>query len=98
MVGGGVTDGVAHFARIAAKVPARRTAQALERLVELYRSERWEGESAKAFFRRVEPARVKVVLAELETLRADEATPVDFQDLGEEGAFEVRTLEGECST
>jgi sulfite reductase beta subunit-like hemoprotein len=97
MVGGGVTDGVAHFSRIAAKVPARRTALALERLVELYRSERSEGESAKAFFRRVELARVKALLADLEALRADEATPADFQDLGEEGAFEVGTLEGECS-
>ena len=63
MVGGGVTDGRAHFARIAAKVPARRTGEALERLVGLYRSEAGEGESAKAFFQRVELARVKQLLA-----------------------------------
>ena len=97
MVGGGVTDGQAHFARIAAKVPARRSGEALERLVDLYRSEKQEGESAKAFFRRVEVARVKLLLADLEKLDARDATPADYQDLGEDAAFEVGTLEGECS-
>jgi sulfite reductase beta subunit-like hemoprotein len=97
MVGGGVTDGQAHFARIAAKVPARRSGEALERLVGLYRRERLEGESARAFFRRVELARVKAELADLERLTAQDAVPEDFRDLGEESAFEVGTLEGECS-
>ena len=97
MVGGGVTDGQAHFARIAAKVPARRSGEALERLVGLYRSESHAGESARAFFRRVELARVKALLADLEKLTAEDAVPTDYQDLGEDGAFEVATLEGECS-
>jgi sulfite reductase (NADPH) hemoprotein beta-component len=97
MVGGGVTDGQAHFARIAAKVPARRSGEALERLVELYKKEAAAGETAKAFFRRVDLARVKALLADLEQLTAEKATPTDFQDIGEDGAFEVTTLEGECS-
>jgi sulfite reductase (NADPH) hemoprotein beta-component len=97
MVGGGVTDGTAHFARIAAKVPARRAGEALERLVRLYRAEAAEGEPAKAFFRRVEVARVKQALADLETLRAHEATPTDFVDLGDDGEFKVEAMEGECS-
>ena len=75
MVGGGVTDGRAHFARIAAKVPARRTGEALERLVGLYRRRRAEGETAKAFFRRVELARVKQLLADLEALDPEDAHP-----------------------
>jgi sulfite reductase beta subunit-like hemoprotein len=97
MVGGGVTDGQAHFARIAAKVPARRSGEALERLVGLYKSEGQPGETAKAFFRRVEIPKVKALLADLEALTAENARPTDFQDLGEDGAFEVATLEGECS-
>ena len=97
MVGGGVTDGQAHFARLAAKVPARRSGEALERLVGLYKSEGLPGETAKAFFRRVEIPRVKALLADLEALTPENATPTDFQDLGEDEAFEVGTLEGECS-
>jgi len=97
MVGGGVTDGQAHFARLAAKVPARRSGEALERLVGLYRSEGLPGETAKAFFRRVEIPKVKALLADLEALTPQNATPTDFQDLGEDEAFEVGTLEGECS-
>jgi sulfite reductase (NADPH) hemoprotein beta-component len=97
MVGGGVTDGQAHFARLAAKVPARRSGEALERLVGLYKSEGLPGESAKAFFRRVEIPKVKALLADLEALTPESATPTDFQDLGEDEAFEVGTLEGECS-
>ena len=97
MVGGGVTDGQAHFARLAAKVPARRSGEALERLVGLYKSEGLPGETAKAFFRRVEIPRVKALLADLEALTPENATPIDFQDLGEDEAFEVGTLEGECS-
>ena len=97
MVGGGVTDGQAHFARIAAKVPARRSGEALERLVDLYKKEADAGETAKAFFRRVDLARVKALLGDLEQLTAEKATPGDFQDIGEDAAFEVTTLEGECS-
>ena len=97
MVGGGVTDGRAHFARIAAKVPARRSGEALERLVGLYTRERQPGETAKAFFRRVELPRVKALLADLEALTAETASATDYQDIGEDTAFEVSTLEGECS-
>jgi len=65
--------------------------------VGLYKKEREEGETAKAFFKRIELPRVKALLADLEALTTDSATPTDFQDLGEDGAFEVKTLEGECS-
>lgn len=97
MVGGGVTDGRAHFARIAAKVPARRSGEALERLVGLYRSDAAAGETARSFFQRVELARVKQVLADLEALSPQDAAPADFVDLGEEDEFEVEAMEGECS-
>ena len=97
MVGGGITDGRAYFGRLAAKVPARRAGQVLERLVSLYRSEANEGETAREFFRRVALERVKAVLADLESLTANDARATDFVDLGEEAEFRVETMEGECS-
>ncbi|HUG53381.1 MAG TPA: nitrite/sulfite reductase [Vicinamibacteria bacterium] len=97
MVGGGVDDSGAHYARLAAKVPVRRIETAVERLIELYRSERETGETATTFFRRVELGRVKQLVSDLERVRPEEAAPADFVDLGEETAFEVTTMDGECS-
>jgi sulfite reductase (NADPH) hemoprotein beta-component len=97
MVGGGVHADGARFARLAAKVPARRLTQAFDRLFELYLGERDAGESARAYFARVELPRVKAALAELEALPAEAAGPEDFVDLGDAGEFKVEKLDGECS-
>ncbi|HEX9202581.1 MAG TPA: nitrite/sulfite reductase [Vicinamibacteria bacterium] len=97
MVGGGVDEGGARFGRLAAKVPARRMPEVLERLIALYRAERREEETAAAFFGRVQVERVKALLADLEALRAEDAVPADFVDLGEEGEYKVETMAGECS-
>jgi len=97
MVGGGVTDRGASFARLAAKIPARRIPEAVDRLIALYASDKAAGESATSFFVRVDLARVKAVLADLEVLTASDATPDDFVDLGETADFEPEVLEGECS-
>ena len=97
MVGGGVGDGVTTFGRLAAKIPARRCVHALERLVKLYQDQRAEAESPLAFFRRVDLAAVKAVLADLERLLPDEAEPQDFIDLAEVSAFNPEVMEGECS-
>jgi len=97
MVGGGVAEDGAHFARLAAKVPVRRINDAVDRLIELYRSERETGETATAFFRRVDLARVKALVADLEQVRAAETSAADFVDLGEQSQFEVTTMDGECS-
>jgi sulfite reductase (NADPH) hemoprotein beta-component len=98
MLGGGVdAAGVAHFGRIAAKVPARRISEVVSRLVTLYRAEREADEDAAAFFRRLEPSRVKALLGDLEALTAEDAVAEDFVDLGEDHEFRVEALEGECS-
>ena len=97
MVGGDISADRAHFARLAAKVPARRAGEALERLVALYEREAQEGEAAKEFFRRVEIARVKETLLDLEALTAEDAAPADFVDIGDASEFKVETMEGECS-
>jgi sulfite reductase (NADPH) hemoprotein beta-component len=97
MVGGGVDGLDAQFGRLAAKIPARRVAAALERLVDLYRGERAPGETSTAFFQRVEVERVKAAVADLEQITPDDAVPADFVDLGEDQEYKAEVLDGECS-
>jgi sulfite reductase beta subunit-like hemoprotein len=97
MVGGGATGEEASFARLAAKIPARRLPDAVERLISLYTRARKPNESAPDFFARVDLSHVKHELADLERLTAQEATPADFIDLGEIEAFSPEVMDGECS-
>ena len=97
MLGGGTDEAGATFSRLAAKVPARRIPQVVERLVALYTEERAPGETAPAFFRRVALPRVKARLADLEALAPEDAVAADFIDLAEETEFKVETQEGECA-
>jgi sulfite reductase (NADPH) hemoprotein beta-component len=97
MVGGGVQGGLTTFGRHVATVPARRAFDALERLVQLYRTEGSEAEEPIAFFRRVETPRVKALLADLEKLAPEAATEQDFIDLAEDHAFNPEVMDGECS-
>ena len=96
-VGGGVTESGAAFGRLVAKVPARRIADVVERLIDIYGRDRRPGEGAGAFFARVELDRVRVELADLERLTAADAAPDDFIDLGESQEFAPVVLDGECS-
>jgi sulfite reductase (NADPH) hemoprotein beta-component len=98
MVGGGVDDDGAHFARLAAKIPGRRMVETLERLVACYERKRVPGESASAYFRRVDVSEVRSLLADLEALDPARAEPLDFVDLGEDTEFKVQVMEGECAT
>jgi sulfite reductase beta subunit-like hemoprotein len=97
MVGGGTHDRGASFGRLAAKVPARRIPDAVERLIALYAREREGGESAAAFFGRVDLDAVKVELADLERLEPGDAVPADYVDLGEADEFAPVVMDGECS-
>lgn len=97
MVGGGVSEHGASFGRLAAKVPARRIPEVVERLIDLYASERRPDESATDFFGRVDVERVKHVLLPLERLTADDAVPNDYVDLAEAGEFAPVVMDGECS-
>ncbi|MPY89683.1 MAG: nitrite/sulfite reductase [Luteitalea sp.] len=97
MVGGAVAADGANFGRVAAKVPARRCPEALERLIALYREQHAPGESAAQFYRRIDFAVIKKTLADLEPLAADQAEPQDFIDLGEDTEYKQVVLDGECS-
>jgi sulfite reductase beta subunit-like hemoprotein len=97
MVGGGVSEQGASFGRLAAKVPARRIPEVVERLINLYASDRRPDESATDFFERVDVERVKHVLIPLERITAEDAVPDDYVDLAEAGEFAPVVMDGECS-
>jgi sulfite reductase (NADPH) hemoprotein beta-component len=97
MVGGGATETGAAFGRLAAKIPARRIPQAVERLIDLYDREHGDGESANAYFARVDLDLVKSRLTDLERLQPGDAVPADFIDLAESNEFAPEILDGECS-
>ncbi|MFN8092748.1 MAG: nitrite/sulfite reductase [Vicinamibacteria bacterium] len=84
MLGGGIADGVASFGRLAAKLPARRVPEAVERLLTLYAAERTPGESARSFLQRLELAHARELLADLEAISDASARPDDFVDPGED--------------
>jgi sulfite reductase (NADPH) hemoprotein beta-component len=98
MVGGTATAEGATFARLAAKVPARRVSTAVERLLEWYQRDRVGDESAQAFFGRVTVPAVKALLADLESFTPEHARPDDYVDLAETQAFTPEVMEGECAT
>lgn len=97
LVGGGVSAAGARFGRLAAKIPARRLPEAIDRLIDLYVKDRHDQETASAYFGRVDAGRVKAALSDLERLSLADAVPADFVDLGEEQAFAPEVQEGECS-
>lgn len=97
-VGGGATSNGAAFGRLAAKIPARRIPEAVDRLIALYARDRSADESAQSFFARVGLDALKLTLGDLERMDADSALPDDFIDLGETSAFVPEVLDGECAT
>lgn len=97
LVGGRVGNGHVDFGRLAAKIPARRIAEAVGRLIALFRMERAPGERAVDFFARVDVSRVREVLADLERVTPDDLAPEDYVDIGEAAAFAPEVMEGECS-
>src|SRR6266496_3387427 len=91
MVGGAVDDRGAQFGKTVARIPARRMTEAIDRLVDLYSAERSDGETATAFFRRADIARVRERLLELEGITAGDAQPTDYVDLGEDSQYRMET-------
>jgi len=78
-------------------VPVHRLADALDRLIDLYRSKREGNEELGAFFRRVPPSLATDALKDLALLLPNEITDQDFIDLGETHAFAPEVMDGECS-
>jgi sulfite reductase (NADPH) hemoprotein beta-component len=96
LLGGSAAGGTARFGELAAKIPAHRAAEAVERLSALYLAERAPGEDGAAFFsRRREAARA--LLAPLEELRPEELRPEHLVEPGAAAPFAPETQAGECA-
>jgi sulfite reductase (NADPH) hemoprotein beta-component len=93
-VGGGIGADRAEFGRLIGKVPARRAAATVERLLDFYVA---EGATGRAFWSSVPLDRLKSLITDLAELTDATATEEDFVDLGQTTAFEVQSGEGECS-
>jgi sulfite reductase (NADPH) hemoprotein beta-component len=93
-VGGGIASDHADFGRLVGKVPARRGAATLERLLDYYLA---RGGTGHAFWTQVPLDTLRTLIADLSELADTDATPDDFIDLGQAAAFEVQTSEGECA-
>lgn len=94
-VGGGTYADRAEFGRLIGKVPARRAAATVERLLDFYIA---EGATGAAFWGTVPLDRLRPLIADLGELSESDATEADFIDLGETVAFEVQSGEGECAS
>jgi len=97
LIGGGTSEGITTFGRVAAVIPARRGLEAIERLANLYSDRKEADETPEAFFRRVDLGVAKASLAPLERLTPETATETDFVDLGDAHAFSLEVMDGECS-
>ncbi|TBH20821.1 nitrite/sulfite reductase [Thermus thermamylovorans] len=98
LLGGGTREGEARFGQVVARIPARRTPEAVERILRRYQEERQQGESFQAFLDRVGVASFKPLLEDLQSIPSYEEAPEYYQDLGAEGeAFRVRLGRGECA-
>lgn len=94
-VGGGIRAEGADFGRLIGKVPARRAAATVERLLDFYIR---EGATSHAFWTRVPIETLRGLIADLSELRDADAVEADFIDLGEATAFELVDGEGECAS
>jgi sulfite reductase beta subunit-like hemoprotein len=81
-LGGGFGSETASFGRLAAKIPARKVVEAVQRLADYQAAGNDLATAPRA------------LIADLEEL--NEAKEQDFVDLGETRSFEVHTSEGEC--
>jgi sulfite reductase beta subunit-like hemoprotein len=98
LVGGGCSDeGLAYFGKVVSKVPVHRLTDAVDRLIELYRTQHQPDEDLGAFFRRIPAAAATDALKDLAQLLPNEATDDDFIDLAETQAFAPEVMDGECS-
>jgi sulfite reductase (NADPH) hemoprotein beta-component len=98
LVGGGCSDeGTAHFGKVVSKVPVNRLTEATDRLLNLYREQKQDGEELGAFFRRIPPATATAALSDLAQLLPTEVTDADLVDLGESHTFNPEVLDGECA-
>lgn len=97
LLGGVWGDGTARFGKSILRVPAKNIPNAIDRLLEIYKANRTNGETLFPFLERFGPNRVVESLKEFTELPSYEKAPDGFQDWGEEELFQVKTGVGECA-
>ncbi len=97
LLGGVWGDSTARFSQPALRLPAKNIPNAIDRLLEIYKANRTNGESLFPFLERFGPKQVVQNLAEFTAIPSYEEAPDGFQDWGEEKAFELKTGVGECA-
>ena len=97
LVGGGTAMGRTQFAQRLTKIPARRTPEAIHRLVEVYQGSCREEESFTSFVQRVGPEFLLKHLIDLADLEGVAAQPELFVDLGATEPFELKVGASECA-
>ncbi|MFQ5881575.1 MAG: nitrite/sulfite reductase [Candidatus Methylomirabilales bacterium] len=97
LLGGKWGDGTARFGKPTLRIPAKNIPMAIDRLLELYKANRTNGEAFTGFLDRFGPDRVAETLTEFTRLPGYEEAPDGFQDWGTEEAFELKTGAGECA-
>ena len=96
-LGGAWGDGTARFGKPTLRIPAKNIPMAIDRLLQIYKANRTNGEVLITFLDRFGSDRVTEVLAEFTLLSAYEEAPDGFRDWGAEKAFQPKTGVGECA-
>jgi len=91
-----VGGGPSRFARLVGKIPARRGALAVERLLSVWRK-RGGGVGFDAWLAEVPVEELRVELRDLFDIDERSAVEADFVDLGQTGAFVIGEGEAECA-
>ncbi|MBI2174504.1 MAG: nitrite/sulfite reductase [Candidatus Omnitrophica bacterium] len=98
LVGGAVGEEKIHFGQPVAKIPAKRVPEALERLLQLYRRQRCEGETFRVFIQRLGIPALQQALHDLTILQPNAEEESLFRDWGKSVPFVLSVGQGECAS
>src|SRR3989449_8762072 len=94
--GGGYVGGAKYGVRVA-RVPSKKTPQAIRKIIQRYQDERTEGEEFVAFVDRVGPKSFDSLLDECKEVGAIHEEIDTYMDWGKDELFQVIRGEGECA-
>ena len=98
LVGGSTKEGEAQFGQPILALPARRTPEAVKKLIELYQKERKNNEGFLAAMGRLGRDRLKTELAAYTELPPYDQNPEMYYEWGEETEFKAEIGQGECAS
>lgn len=98
LLGGGIEDGRAQFGAPVVKLPAKHVPQAVERLLQQYRRERYDRESFHAFVQRIGVPTLAQQLEDLTVVQPQADASGIYQDWGRTEEFNLGGMgQGECA-